>query len=540
MEKTDCREAAVVLLFSAVFSFFNVYTYMAEKCESFTKAEYVIVLADFFLLAAVVFLAVRKGIRLWRSSASAKNGNERRHPSGAEMPDDRLPDGQWYLLTVLALLFMWLPVFLAYFPGLFAYDADSQLFQDMGSYSTHHPLIHTLYLKFFYRIIGLGLFHSPNAGIVCATLVQMLLFAAMLSYMHLFLRRLRISFRVRLVLIAAEGCLPFFSMLAISTTKDTLFSGFVCLFMTALCGEVCFPHLMREKLNRIVLFAAAAGVVLMRNNGIYPLAASCVCLLVSSLKKKNFRLLILLAAGTAAGLLASEALKARLQAETVSVNEALGLPYQQLAGAYRDHAKDMTEEEQNAILAFLPDAANYVSHNADAIKFTAEADKDLGGFIRVYLRTGCAWPKSYLKAACRLDAGYLCLADTTYARIYGTEDRQGLFLSDTKPGFDIEPDSRFPLLETIYEELYSADKYLYVFGLNILCSPALYFWTVFALLGCSIIRRQKRTAVLHVFTWTLIATILAGPCALIRYALAYIVIIPVLSAAVFYGESIVS
>ena len=530
---SDARKTALELLLAAVFSFFNVYTYMAEKCVSFTKAEYAIVIIDVFLLTGAVFLAVRAAEKLWRGAAAAGAGGKSRDLPGTGRRDERLSDRSWYLLAALALFLMWLPVFLAYYPGLFAYDVDSQLFQDMGSYSTHHPLIHTLYLKFFYNAVGLGLFHSPNAGIACATLVQMALFAAMLAYMHLFLRKTGMPFRARVILIAAEGLLPFFSMLAISTTKDTLFSGFVCLFITALCGEVCFPAIAGGTRNRFVLAGAAAGVILMRNNGIYPLAAACAYLLFVSLKQRKFRLLIFLLAGTAAGLLTSEALKIRLQAENVSVNEALGLLYQQMACAYQDHAKDMTGEEQRAILDFIPEAANYYAHNVDTIKFTAEADKDLGGFISVYLKTGRAWPKSYLKAACLLDAGYLCLADTTYSRIYGTDNRQGLFLSDTKPGFEIDPKPLLPHLEAVCEELYSADKYLYVAGLNILCSPALYFWAVFALLGHAVIRRQRRTAVLYVFVCTLIATILAGPCALIRYALAYIVVLPVLAAAAF-------
>lgn len=52
---------------------------------------------------------------------------------------------QW--VDWLILMVGWLPVLLAYYPGIFAYDASNQVTQVLtGSYSTHHPLLHTLLL----------------------------------------------------------------------------------------------------------------------------------------------------------------------------------------------------------------------------------------------------------------------------------------------------------------------------------------------------------------------------------------------------------
>ena len=51
-----------------------------------------------------------------------------------------------FLLSWLVLFFGWIPCFLAFYPGLYCYDMIWQwsMFES-GVYSTHHPLIHTLF-----------------------------------------------------------------------------------------------------------------------------------------------------------------------------------------------------------------------------------------------------------------------------------------------------------------------------------------------------------------------------------------------------------
>ena len=104
----------------------------------------------------------------------------------------------------------------------------------MGSYGTHHPLAHTLYLQFFYYIVGEKICKSHNAGIAAATVVQMCIFSAMLMYVHLFCKRIRMRKGIRYVLIAASCLLPVFSMLVIAMTKDIFFAGFTGMLFAAL------------------------------------------------------------------------------------------------------------------------------------------------------------------------------------------------------------------------------------------------------------------------------------------------------------------
>ena len=94
----------------------------------------------------------------------------------AESSRVRRPAWQIWIFYSLLICFCWLPIFLAYYPSVFAYDAEGQLYQVLASdYSTHHPLLHTLFLGAFFRLgIALG---SCSVGMAVHSAVQMALMA---------------------------------------------------------------------------------------------------------------------------------------------------------------------------------------------------------------------------------------------------------------------------------------------------------------------------------------------------------------------------
>ena len=69
------------------------------------------------------------------------------------------------------ILICWLPLFLAYYPGMFNFDSTGEITQiNSGNYSANFPLIHTLLLGAFYRLGGL--MGSYNTGIALYTIAQ--------------------------------------------------------------------------------------------------------------------------------------------------------------------------------------------------------------------------------------------------------------------------------------------------------------------------------------------------------------------------------
>lgn len=435
---------------------------------------------------------------------------------------------------------LWIPVFLAYYPGLFAYDVMSQIPQAIGSYSTHHPLIHTLYLQFFYNLIGGKLLNNYNSGIAFASLVQMFLFSMMISYTHLFFRRIGVWRWVRYMLIGLTAILPFFSMLAISMTKDVFFSGFVALFVTNLCYWEKDENYYGRMLTVIFYIISICGVILFRNNGIYGVVIVTLgigCSLI--LREKRSKQFLYTLVGLLIGILINCGLKVGLQAQKGSLNEALSLPYQQISCVYNRNYDELAEDEVKQIRDFIPNVEQYNPSLSDPVKANAYGADDLKGFLSLYMKLGLKYPASYIRAYTQHNLGYLYILDISSSRIYGytLEERQGYLLTDTKQGFDIEHKSFVPILEKVYERLYTTNKYQDLLILDLLCSPGFYFWGIVLIMFYCADLRCRKLFYPALFVGTYMLTLLDGPCVLIRYALPYIVCFPVMLCFMLEGEN---
>lgn len=525
------------LLFGALFSGTNLAVRCLENSSGGDGKQ-----AVFAAVEIVVFTLITGEIylRLEALIKKAAKKNKSAAPVSAEKAGFVNSDRGYFLICLLVLWVAYLPVFLAYYPGLFAYDVDTQIPQLVEGYSKHHNLIHTLYLHFFYYLIGGELLHSYTAGIAWASIVQMTVFSMMISYIHLFLRRIKIDLKVRIVLIGLSAFLPFFSVLSVSMTKDVFFTGFagmlaVCLYY----WEKDAAHYQKTG-NRIIYILSVTGTILFRNNGIYAvLLFACAGLFTLVLRKKNMRFLGCTATGIVLAFIISSGMSAALLASNGSQNEMLSIPYQQMAYVYNTKYESLTDEEREEIVELIPDVENYNPHLSDPIKANATGAYQKKTLLKCYLQLFAKYPVEYVQAFLLHNAGYFYIGDTSHASIYGVslEERSGYLLTDTKAGFGVEHHSYFKALEGFYERLYSANEYQNVFLLKILCSPAIYLWMIVLLFFYGIDLRRFYPVQLA-FVFGLVITVLAGPCVLIRYAFPYIICIPALAAAVLTEKNV--
>lgn len=139
------------------------------------------------VLAAALAGAVLRGRRAKKGSSGECEGQEkcglsetqeesRKTVEAAAENARRRPAWQKWVVYSLLIFLCWLPIFLAYYPSVFAYDAEGQLYQVIAKdYSTHHPLLHTLFLGAFFRLGGaIG---SYQTGMAVHSAVQMVLMA---------------------------------------------------------------------------------------------------------------------------------------------------------------------------------------------------------------------------------------------------------------------------------------------------------------------------------------------------------------------------
>ena len=506
------------IIFSFIFSVINLFVFYLQHED----IHYLVFVANLPVLTVIVYFITGK-LLVYCS---------KENHIYSDVAED-LSVKQYFWKVSLVLFVAWLPIFLVYYPGIFSYDVQAQLPQIHNAYNTHHPLIHTLYLQFFYYIIGEKLFSSYTIGIAFATILQMSIFAMMLSFGHMYLYKCGLRKRIRYILIIVTALLPQFSMLSISMTKDTFFSGCCCIYLTSLAIQRRFPNSKRKKFFTVIHILSGIGIILLRNNGIFPMIGmflfsgyECWCT-----KQKNFFINTVIC--IVVGVIIQNSIVSVLSAEKGSKNEMLNVPQEQVAGVYYENASTLTTEEKEYIEWLFPSIENYKPTLSDYIKYTCRIEEDFSGFFSFYLKTGLKYPYTYIKAFVLLNAGYLGLSDITYSEIYTKYNRAGVLLSDTRDGFGINHQSFIPPLENIYESLYTENYYLYIIGLNILLSPALYFWIIVFLLMSAIMSKKKQTVVFFIFVGILFLSMLFGPCVLVRYALPYILTIPLLFVSVF-------
>lgn len=443
-----------------------------------------------------------------------------------------------YVFYVLFMYILWLPVLFAYYPGIFSYDIAGQLPQALsGTYNTHHPLVHTLFSYFFYEICALN--GSHTTGIFIHSLFQMLCVAMALSYLLLFLKRSGAGCKWIIAVLIFFSIFPVFPLLAISTTKDIIFTAFFVVLCILYSYFSLDPGLFTKKRFSLLFVLSGLGMCFFRNTGIYILVlAFAVLLLITLLKHRDRNHFLFSGIHLTAVLLffiLNSALVNALDAAPGSKNEMLSIPYQQVACVHHYKESVLSPEEKAEIERFIPDVTNYWPQCADSIKATGTATEDFQEFIKLYIHLFKDSPACYLEAFLKTNQGYWYVDDTWSSRIYGegANTRNGYMSTGHRDGFDVIHISFFPSLENLYERLFSANEYRDYPIISCIFSISVYFWLV--VLATIHLFAKKDFSVILPFSmvWFLILTLFAGPCAIVRYAFPYICVTPLLLSLSF-------
>ena len=441
----------------------------------------------------------------------------------------------WRYFTVIFAL--WLPVFLAYYPGIFAYDVYTQIPQVIqGSYDSFHPLLHTLFMGFFY-ILG-GTMGSHSIGIALYTIFQMLILALILSYALLYLYRIHCSKRIRIIILLFFSIFPVFPMMAISATKDTFFSAF--LLLAALFFHQWFqnPSLFKNVFFMLLLCFSLALICLFRNNGIIALGIALILgFFILKDKKLRYRFITLMLSGLLLFGIFSFSIQKITNATPGQIKESLSVPLQQISRVYVIHKDDLDVTDK--IEEFIPGAYAYMPALADAVKAFANVGVgNIKNFLLLWKDLLLQYPTTYIDAFLFNTLGYWYINDLSHAEIYGSglSTRLGYLLTDTKEGFDVYHTSLFPALEHLYENLFSDNQYQLIPVFSIIFSPAFFLWFFLFLVNYAMYSKNYSSLLLACLFIGNFITLLLGPCAIIRYAFPFLLICPVLFGISFQNK----
>ena len=441
---------------------------------------------------------------------------------------EKWPAGKYYLLLWSVLLLAWIPAYLAFFPGIFGYDAPNQMQQILGEipWSAHHPVMHTLILGAFMKS-GNALFGTYNGGVALFCAFQGLVVSAGIAYSFLLMRRLRTPFPVLVIAFAWCAFHPALQVLTFNTTKDVLFGAAMLLFMLQ-CYD-WFGEPEKRTVRRTVLFILTGVLLcLLRNQGIYIVLALAVLGLFMFRKEKC--LLVSLFLIVLLGRLFFFTADHVFGVQKGDAREMLSVPMQQMALVCRQYREggtvSLTEEEFEAFSRlvaeqYLPEYQLYI---ADPVKNhfnTEELKRDLPGYLRLYVRVGMRNPGLYMTAFRYLVYPYWDMAENM---------KTGTSTANTFPelseGWGIFRESLFPSYERYLMRYMEEGIRRKIPVVSWFLQPGLPVWILTALFALSAAEKNKAAFTAAMIGMLFFMTLLLGPAALLRYLYPLMIAMP--------------
>lgn len=451
----------------------------------------------------------------------------------------------WFII-----LLSWLPVFLAFYPGAFVYDAWDEFEQvRTGDYTTHHPLLHVLLLG---KIVTWGeeFFGSYNIGIAIYTIIQMLIIAAILSYTLDYIREQVTSKIWERGILLFYCFFPLFPMYAVCSAKDGLFTAFLLLSVVMLLRLYKEKEEFYKKKKYIFLFILSSTLMmLLRNNGGYAYITWMIVAILWEffLKRKNNRkviLLFLLLIPFILAALINYTMEKGLNAQKGGYQEILTVPIQQMARVYKYAPEIYREDEKEILYEILPkeELHIYTPRISDLLKskfdnqaFRQEPLK----YLRLWMKIGIRKPFIYLNAWALTSYGYWY--PDAVINVYGGTARHTIVYKDSSYfGFETEPpgtrESKLPLLEKVYRKISLELFQQKIPAVSLFFSPGLLFWCFLWCVTYYWYRKKWEVLIPSILILLVWSTVILGPTYLVRYVLILWFALPLLISLLKTGE----
>lgn len=437
----------------------------------------------------------------------------------------------YFFVAFGMLLLLWLPSYVAAFPGVFSYDAPHQLWQFIspeGVIANNQPVVSSLCLT---AIMSFGklIFGSWEGGLAFYLILQIVLFALTFSYVltEYVYPYSRTAFFISTVLL---GLYPSNQLFLVNAAKDVIYSLFVLWTILLLTGII--RGLLDEKertvsfIKYVLLFIAMLLTVLWRHNTVYSLILLCPFLLLIY-KKKSASLIVACSAVVIVYYSVIKIVYPIAGIEGSSVVESLAIPEQQLVRTYIEKKDSLSAEEIDFIEQLMPEGFEnaYDPCNSDNIRPRMHVDylEKIGmtEFLVNWIKIGIKNPKQYIKAFLYNTKGYW-YPYHTFTRV-GSDRYIEYDNSTYRARIDVK---RF-MLGTPMSDFYYRLSDENILGnyriIGWLFSIAFGFWMFVILFGYVLYRKAKGMYAAYIFLGGILLTLLLGPLALMRYIYPYTV-----------------
>lgn len=413
-----------------------------------------------------------------------------------------------FLIYLISLFVVWIPYFLAWYPGILSHDSISQMEQimRMKPYSNHHPWLHTLLIQACFNL-GIKISGDINIGVACYTVFSMLFMAFSAACGMVWLRKKGAAKWLRYINWCFWALFPINAVYMITMWKDVIFAGIVLLFLLALDNLIPKKEVSGKKsVNCFILFGILSfGVCFFRSNGMYAWLFLLPFLFLYFRRERK----ILCQLGITVGLvlLAGGFYKAAVlplfQVSEPDFIESLSIPSQQIA-CVLNSGGEVTEEEYgilNEIVDTKKVAQDYKAYISDPVKYLVREKnnqdylkENIKDYAKVYIAIGLRNPLLYLQGFVEQTKGYWYhkVNNWIYYPDGIRENNLGIFRTK------LLPEKICELIENLVEK--TEDFYHKFFSI------ALSSWMV--LLGIGYSWMNKRTPIMFILQLGIILTLL--------------------------------
>ena len=428
---------------------------------------------------------------------------------------------EFYLLGIFFIL-VWLPFYLAFFPGVGMHDeiyASIHPFQ-----SANQPIMYNILLSLFYKA---GLFFDSHIGGTGAFIfIAMSLTAFAIAFVLIWLNKKNISKIVLTILVIYYAFTPIIIDYSIAAVKDRAFAV-IFLLMIPVLYEITRADFKFENKNLwLFFFILSLLMIWVRNNGSYIFIAMVIFVFIMMKESKKIFLkaaISILFLGMLPGFICGK-----------NFTEAVGVPLQQICRVVALN-KEIPEGERNYIKNFMPLETIKMQYNertVDLIKWNPDynrkfVDNNKFAFAKTWFVLLKMYPRDYFDAWVFNTQGfwgYLPWGESQSKFGYAYDDE--IYLASNKvgmaDGFKVSQNSILP--DGIKSVLGK-----YVWNYSIFIPSGICLWLTIAI--SFILALQKKYAYIFVLLPAILCSltlVVSAPVAnCFRYTFYYVLCLPI-------------
>lgn len=336
---------------------------------------------------------------------------------------------KFFIICFAVLVIVYLPIWIFEYPSNLNPDNISQINQILsGNFVNHHPFAHTMWLKL---LMSFG--NDLNTRVGIAALLQLVINALTFAFVSKTIYKKTNNIYFGLMSLAFFSLLSFHAFFSITLIKDTTHATTTCLLLITLIEYFDCSNKKKENLLSCLIVILSIGFCLFRTNGYFAYVLMVFVVIIYSLFKKSYKLLIILIISFMSATIIKGPIYTNLDIQKASYVENLSIPVQQIGFLKYRNAEftDIEDELINNIVNADEVGEKYEFFLSDPIK---NAINDFGNvsyleenkieYLKLWIKVGLRYPVSYIRA-------WVDQTSTFYSpKYYGTSLFWGMSNSD--------------------------------------------------------------------------------------------------------------